>query len=64
MDSRNAVLAELIARLRTGQRNTAEIDQQALALAPDYLALEAAHRDPNAAADAAPGAPMQRIELF
>jgi methyl-accepting chemotaxis protein len=64
MDSRNTVLAELIARLRAGQRDTAEVDARALALAPDYLSLEAAHRDPDAPADAAPGEPGQRIELF
>ena len=33
-------------------------------LEADYLALEADHRDPDAAADAAPGDPGQRIELF
>jgi methyl-accepting chemotaxis protein len=64
LESRHAVLAELIARLRSGERDTAAIDAQAQALAPDYLALEAAHRDPEAAAGAAPGAPAARIELF
>ena len=64
LDSRHAVLAELIARLRAGERDTAAVDAQAQALAPAYLALEAAHRDPDVAADAAPGAPAPRIELF
>jgi methyl-accepting chemotaxis protein len=64
LEQRHEVLAELIARLRAGQRDTAALDAQALALAPTYLALEAAHRDPEASADAAPGAPAARIELF
>jgi len=64
MDSRNAVLADLIARLRAGEDETLEIDRRAGALAQDYLEQEALHRDPEAAADAAPGAPSQRIELF
>jgi methyl-accepting chemotaxis protein len=64
LDSRHAVLAELIARLRAGERDTAAIDAQAQALAPHYLALEAAHRDPDAAAGSAPGKPADRIELF
>ena len=64
MASRSAVLAELIGQLRLGQRDTAELDARAAALATEYLALEAAHRDPDAAADGAPGSPAQRIELF
>jgi methyl-accepting chemotaxis protein len=64
MDSRNAVLTDLIARLRIGEDDTAEIDRRAAALACDYLAQEALHRDPDAASDAAPGAPAPRIELF
>jgi methyl-accepting chemotaxis protein len=64
LDSRNDVLAELIARLRTGQRDTAEIEARTQALVADYRADEAAHRDPDAAADAAPGQPAERIELF
>jgi methyl-accepting chemotaxis protein len=64
LDTRNTVLAGLIARLRAGQRDTAELDARALALAPQYLSLEAAHRDPDAAADEAPGEPGKRIELF
>ena len=64
MDSRNAVLADLIARLRAGEDETLEIDRRAGALAQDYLEQEALHRDPEAAGDAAPGAPSQRIELF
>jgi methyl-accepting chemotaxis protein len=64
MDSRHAVLAELIERLRAGERDTTAVDAKAQALAPDYLALEAAHRDPEAAAGTAPGTPAARIELF
>lgn len=64
LESRNTVLAELIARLRSGQLDTADIDSRAQALAADYLQHEAAHRDPDAAADAEPGDPGQRIELF
>jgi methyl-accepting chemotaxis protein len=64
LDTRHSVLATLIARLRTGQSDTAEIDARAQTLAPDYLALEAAHRDPDAAAGEAPGQPGKRIELF
>jgi methyl-accepting chemotaxis protein len=64
LDSRHTVLAELIARLRAGVQDTREIDNRAQALAADYLQLEAAHRDPEAPADAAPGEPGQRIELF
>jgi methyl-accepting chemotaxis protein len=64
MDSRNAVLADLIARLRSGRRDTDDIDAQAQALAPEYLVQEALHRDPDAAAGAAPGVPAPRIELF
>jgi len=63
-ESRNAVLDELIARLGACEIETTEIDRRAGALATNYLALEALHRDPDAAADAAPGAPSQRIELF
>jgi len=64
MASRHLVLAELIARLRSGQRDTAELDARAAALMPDYLAREAEHRDPDAVAGSAPGAPGLRIELF
>jgi methyl-accepting chemotaxis protein len=64
MESRNTVLAELIARLRAGQRDTHDIDNRAQQLAGDYLQLEGAHRDPDAPADAAPGEPAPRIELF
>ena len=64
MALRHVVLAELIARLRGGQRDTAELDARAAALMPDYLAREAQHRDPDAAAGAAPGDPGLRIELF
>ena len=64
MHGRNDVLADLLSRLRAGQRDTSDIDQRAQALAAEYLVLEAAHRDPDAAADAAPGEPGQRIELF
>ncbi len=64
MDARNEVLAELIARLRAGQRDTTALDARAQALATDYLAGEAAHRDPDAAAGTEPGEPAARIELF
>ena len=64
MESRNTVLAELIARLRAGRQDVAEVEARALALAPEYLSREAAHRDPDAARDAAPGEPGKRIELF
>jgi methyl-accepting chemotaxis protein len=64
IESRNDVMAELIARLRAGDRDTADIDGRALALAGEYLELEAAHRDPDVAAEDAPGAPGARIELF
>jgi methyl-accepting chemotaxis protein len=64
VDTRNAVLAELITRLRAGQRDTTEIDAKAQALTADYLAGEADHRDPDAAAGAQPGKPAARIELF
>ena len=64
IDDRNTVLADLIARLRAGQRDTTELDARAQALAAEYLSREAAHRDPDAAADEAPGDPGQRIELF
>ena len=63
-DSRHAVLSDLIARLRSGRPDTGPLDARAAALADEYLHAEAAHRDPDAAADAAPGEPMQRIELF
>jgi hypothetical protein len=58
------VLSDLIARLRAGQPDTAPVDAQAEALAGDYLQAEAAHRDPDLPAEAAPGEPLQRIELF
>jgi methyl-accepting chemotaxis protein len=64
IDNRNDVLAELIARLRTGEQDTLEIDQRAQALVPQYLAAESCHRDPDATAEAAPGQPAARIELF
>jgi len=64
IDQRHAVLAELIAQLRAGERDTAEIDARAAALTSAYLAGEALHRDPDAAVAAAPGAPTARIELF
>jgi methyl-accepting chemotaxis protein len=64
IDLRNTVLADLISRLRAGARDTAEIDSRAQALAPDYLAQEAAHRDPDAPTSGAPGSRAPRIELF
>lgn len=62
--SRNAIMGELIARLRAGQSETADMDGRAEALAGDYLAQEALHRDPDALAGSAPGEPAKRIELF
>jgi methyl-accepting chemotaxis protein len=64
VEARNAVLADLIERLRQGQRDTRAIDERARALSADYLAGEALHRDPDAAAGEAPGQPAPRIELF
>jgi methyl-accepting chemotaxis protein len=64
LDTRHAVLADLIGRLRAGARDTGEIDARAQALVHDYLAGEANHRDPDAAAGAEPGEPAARIELF
>jgi methyl-accepting chemotaxis protein len=64
IDLRNAVLADLVARLRAGEHDTCDIDQRAAALASDYMAQEGLHRDPDAPSDAAPGAPAQRVELF
>lgn len=61
---RDAVLSDLIARLRSGHHDTAPLDARAAALAATYLQAEAAHRDPDAAADTAPGEPGLRIELF
>jgi methyl-accepting chemotaxis protein len=64
VDARNMVLSELISRLRSGQRDTAEIDARAQSLSTEYLGGEALHRDPDAAAEEAPGDPGKRIELF
>ena len=63
-ETRAEVLDALIGRLRSGELDTAPQDARAAALADDYLQAEAAHRDPDAAADAAPGQPGQRIEFF
>ncbi len=65
LGQRHEVAAALIARLRAGSRaDTTDLDARAQALSAEYLALEAAHRDPEVAADAAPGEPGARIELF
>ena len=64
MDSRNAVLSDLILRLRSGDGETSDIDVRAGALAVDYLAQEALHRNPDAPVEAEPGVPARRIELF
>jgi methyl-accepting chemotaxis protein len=64
LEARQLVMAALIGQLRAGDNNTAELDARAQALVADYLALEAAHRDPDLSATAAPGAPAARIELF
>mgnify|MGYP000899162025 CR=1 FL=1 len=67
LGERHDVAAALIARLRAGSRpgtDTSDLDRRAQALSAEYLAREAAHRDPDAAADAEPGQPGARIELF
>jgi len=67
LGQRHDVAAALIARLRAGSKpgtDTGDLEARALALTAEYLALEAAHRDPEAAAEAAPGEPGARIELF
>jgi methyl-accepting chemotaxis protein len=67
LGQRHDVAAALIARLRAGSRpgtDTSDLEARAQALTAEYLALEAAHRDPDAAAEAAPGEPGARIELF
>lgn len=64
IDARNAVLDELVALLRAGHPVPPELEARARALKDEYLAGEALHRDPDAAAEAAPGEPGLRIELF
>lgn len=67
LEQRHDVAAALIARLGAGSRpglDTSDLEDRAQALSAEYLALEAAHRDPDAGADAAPGEPGTRIELF
>ncbi len=64
MEVRNAVLSDLILRLRSGDGETSDIDVRAGALAVDYLAQEALHRNPDAPVEAEPGVPARRIELF
>jgi methyl-accepting chemotaxis protein len=64
IDARHAVVAELVGALRAGSRETTAVDARAMALAPEYLALEAEHRDPGAPAELAPGRPAACIELF
>lgn len=64
LDERHQVLSALIGRLRRGERRTPEQDAQALALVERYMQTESLHRDPEAAADAQPGEPGLRIELF
>ncbi|MFT3856434.1 MAG: methyl-accepting chemotaxis protein [Aquabacterium sp.] len=61
---RRALVEELIARLRGGQTATQDLDERAAALSRTYLASEAMHRDPDENAQAAPGLPAARIELF
>jgi methyl-accepting chemotaxis protein len=62
--SRDEVLTDLIARLRSGARDTAEVDARARELAPRYLAGEADHRNPDAPEHAGSGETGPRIELF
>lgn len=64
MAERSGIARELVARLRHGQRDTHELDERAAGLTGRYLEWEALHRDPEASADAAPGQPAARIELF
>ncbi|WP_119156638.1 methyl-accepting chemotaxis protein [Caldimonas tepidiphila] len=63
-DARQALAAELVARLRGGRLHNPDLDERAQALVADYLASEALHRDPDAATEAQPGEPGARIELF
>lgn len=62
--ARREVTADLIHALQSRAGDTSALEARATALATDYLALEASHRDPDAAADQAPGEPGRRIELF
>jgi methyl-accepting chemotaxis protein len=64
LKARHDVASDLIGRLRAGQADTAEVDERARSLAGEYLAREADHRDPEAAAGTQPGDPGKRIELF
>ena len=67
LGQRHDVAAALISRLRAASRpgtDTSDLDDCAQALTAEYLSLEAAHRDPDLGADAAPGEPGARIELF
>ncbi|WP_157271784.1 methyl-accepting chemotaxis protein [Azohydromonas aeria] len=63
LQARQGVVEELLERLRRGQ-GTVEATQRAVALADDYRAGEAQHREPEAAAHEQPGQPGLRIELF
>ncbi|RZS57159.1 methyl-accepting chemotaxis protein [Sphaerotilus mobilis] len=64
LESRHEVLTDLITRLRSGARDTAEVDARARELASNYLAGEADHRDPDDPAHAGAAETGPRIELF
>ncbi|MCW7541924.1 methyl-accepting chemotaxis protein [Aquabacterium sp. A7-Y] len=64
LQSRDALIETLFDALRADRPDLAPLRERALALAADYVAGEALHRDPEAAADEQPGAPAARIELF
>jgi methyl-accepting chemotaxis protein len=64
LQARQAVAATHAEQLRAGRAPDAELLQRARAMVDDYVALEARHRDPDAEAGQAPGAPAARIELF
>lgn len=64
MDSRHALSADLVERLRAGRTANPDLVARAHALVQDYVAGEALHRDPDAAANDQPGDPGVRIELF
>lgn len=61
---RHEVLSELLLRLRSGQLDTTDLDEKVRDLLTSYDDSEAMHRDPDAQADAQPGDPGLRIELF
>ncbi len=64
MQARQVVVEEFTESLRGGGQDLAAVVQRAQALAPDYRASEAMHREPEAAVEEQPGNPGLRIELF